>query len=105
MPDIYSKEWRDLIFASKNKEYGAFQLRKRSPTLHLIALLIGASVFSGAIMLPEILNPPRPAEIVQLDKNRIVYIYLEPVTQNSKEEEINAVLMGQRKALRNTDKF
>ena len=26
--DLTSKEWRDLVFADKNKEFGAYQLRK-----------------------------------------------------------------------------
>lgn len=105
MPDIYSKEWCNLIFESKNKEYGAFRLRQVSSKVHLIALAISTFLFGGTIMLPDVLNPPGPAEDILIDKDRIIYIYLDPVTQNSREEEINAVLMGQRKALRNTDKF
>ena len=28
--DLTSAEWRDLVFAEKNKEFGAYQLRKAS---------------------------------------------------------------------------
>ncbi len=37
--DLTSKEWRDLVFADKNKEFGAYQLRKLSDKRHNLAVL------------------------------------------------------------------
>ena len=37
--DLTSAEWRDLIFADKNKEFGAYQLRKSSDRRHNMAFL------------------------------------------------------------------
>ena len=37
--DLTSKEWRDLVFADKNKEFGAYQLRKTSDKRHNMAVL------------------------------------------------------------------
>ncbi|MDE6143355.1 MAG: hypothetical protein K2F94_04690, partial [Muribaculaceae bacterium] len=37
--DLTSKEWRDLVFADKNKEFGAYQLRKDSDKRHNLAAL------------------------------------------------------------------
>ena len=37
--DLTSAEWRDLIFAEKNKEFGAYQLRKASDRRHNMAFL------------------------------------------------------------------
>ncbi len=37
--DLTSKEWRDLVFADKNKEFGAYQLRKSSDKRHNLAVL------------------------------------------------------------------
>lgn len=37
--DLTSKEWRDLVFADKNKEFGAYQLRKSSDRRHNLAVL------------------------------------------------------------------
>lgn len=37
--DLTSKEWRDLIFADKNKEFGAYQLRKSSDKRHNLAVI------------------------------------------------------------------
>ncbi len=45
--DLTSAEWRDLIFADKNKEFGAYQLRKASDKRHNMAflyMLIGLAV-------------------------------------------------------------
>lgn len=37
--DLTSKEWRDIVFADKNKEFGAYQLRKDSDKRHNMAAL------------------------------------------------------------------
>ncbi len=37
--DLSSKEWRDLIFEGKNKEFGAYELRRTSDSRHNRAVL------------------------------------------------------------------
>lgn len=37
--DLTSKEWRDIVFADKNKEFGAYELRKKSDRRHNLAVL------------------------------------------------------------------
>lgn len=37
--DLTSQEWRDLVFADKNKEFGAYELRKKSDRRHNMAAL------------------------------------------------------------------
>lgn len=37
--DLTSKEWRDLVFAGKNQDFGAYQLRKSSDKRHNLAVL------------------------------------------------------------------
>lgn len=37
--DLTSKEWRDIVFADKNQEFGAYQLRKESDKRHNLAAL------------------------------------------------------------------
>jgi protein TonB len=47
--DLTSAEWRNLVFADKNKEFGAYQLRKSSDKRHNLAVLytlIGIVVIS-----------------------------------------------------------
>ena len=45
--NVNSVEWCDLIFEGKNKDYGAYELRKHSPRRHLTAyvVIIGSSGF------------------------------------------------------------
>ena len=44
---IYSKDWLDVVFANRNKEYGAYQLRQMSNKATNTALLIVISVVLG----------------------------------------------------------
>ena len=57
--DLTSKDWRDIVFADRNKDFGAYQLRKDSDKRHnmaafytliglvvLILLIIGWSKYS-----------------------------------------------------------
>ncbi|MCM1290445.1 MAG: energy transducer TonB [Prevotella sp.] len=37
--DLTSKEWRDLVFEDKQKEFGAYKLREQSPKRHNMAAL------------------------------------------------------------------
>lgn len=37
--DLTSKEWRDIVFANKNKEFGAYELRAKSDRRHNMAVL------------------------------------------------------------------
>jgi len=46
--DLNSREWCDLVFEDRNKEYGAYYLRKTSTGRHLFALSI---VIGGIVIL------------------------------------------------------
>lgn len=53
MANLTSKEWRDLVFQGKNKEFGAYQLRKNSEKRHTLAViftLIGLVVVILAVI-------------------------------------------------------
>ena len=51
--DLTSKEWRDIVFEDKNKEFGAYQLRKDSDRRHNLAYiwLLGALVVVLGLIL------------------------------------------------------
>lgn len=52
--DLFKKEWLEVVFEDRNKEYGAYQLRKFAPKATNMGLLIVASVtavFSLAYVL------------------------------------------------------
>ncbi|MBD1429727.1 energy transducer TonB [Sphingobacterium litopenaei] len=44
---IFSKDWTDIVFANRNKEYGAYQLRQMSGKATNMALLIVAATVGG----------------------------------------------------------
>lgn len=46
--DLSSKEWTDIIFEGKNKEYGAYELRRKSDSRHNRAMII---VIIGLVLL------------------------------------------------------
>lgn len=46
--DLTSKEWRDIVFADKNKEFGAYELRRQSDRRHNLAALYA---FIGLVVI------------------------------------------------------
>ncbi|MDD3004445.1 energy transducer TonB [Flavobacterium sp.] len=63
---IYSDRWLDLVFENRNKEYGAYQLRRENPKTTLKALGIGFLLMLFAVSIPLLLN--------QLDKKPIAVV-------------------------------
>ena len=54
--DLNSEKWRDLIFEKRNKEYGAYYLRKTSTRRHLSALLLVICGIIVIILLAQIIH-------------------------------------------------
>ena len=48
--DLSSKEWTDIVFEGKNKEFGAYTLRKDSPRRHTKAIVIVLGVLAALII-------------------------------------------------------
>ncbi len=44
--DLSSKEWRDLVFEGKNKEFGAYTLRADSPKRHTFSVVVVMAVLA-----------------------------------------------------------
>ncbi len=60
------RDMLDIIFASRNKTYGAYQLRRSYPTYVTRALLIGLLLITFLFLLPAILSTL--ADITKSDK-------------------------------------
>lgn len=56
MTSIFSDSWIGLIFEGRNKDYGAYDLRKRSVRNASLAMLISVSLFALALASPVILK-------------------------------------------------
>jgi protein TonB len=59
--NIYSDEWCDLVFESRNQSYGGYVLRKLSNRRHMIALIIAVVVFVVGVSMPSIIKQITPA--------------------------------------------
>ncbi|MDR0541744.1 MAG: TonB family protein [Dysgonamonadaceae bacterium] len=59
--DLTAQRWLDLIFADRNKQYGAYVLREESGMRHLKSLLIVAIAGMALIFLPRVIKSVMPA--------------------------------------------
>jgi protein TonB len=61
--DLTSKEWLNLVFEGKNKEYGAYELRENSSNRHIEALVIVTVVGLALIYLPQFIRQAAPQRV------------------------------------------
>lgn len=59
--NIFSDEWCDLVFESRNQSYGGYILRKLSSRRHMTALIIALALTIIAVSIPSIVKSIRPA--------------------------------------------
>ncbi|MDE6352078.1 MAG: hypothetical protein K2K88_02900, partial [Muribaculaceae bacterium] len=105
--DLSSKEWRDLIFEGKNKEFGAYALRSESDARHnkavlwtiigLIVVLAGCYVYGIyndykiAQREAEILAAAEMAEMAALEQEPEEEVEEEEVQQRVEEQQPEAL--------------
>jgi periplasmic protein TonB len=98
--DIFSNEWCDLVFEGRNKEYGAFELRRKSSKRHFLALAIGLLIFVLAVSFPGILKQIMPKEV---ERNLSVRTFTEIKIDKPKEDILKEI--PPPPPVRNTIKF
>jgi protein TonB len=69
--DLTAQRWLDLIFAGRNKQYGAYVLREESGRRHLKSLLIVAVAGTALIFLPNIIQSVIPAPAVTTEVTEV----------------------------------
>ena len=84
--DLSSKEWRDIVFEGKNKEFGAYTLRGGSVTRHNKAVVIVLACLAVVLvllilMMKGVFSKPEEEQIVSATEQEIV-------TYEAEEEEI-----------------
>ncbi|MGN8055978.1 energy transducer TonB [Pedobacter sp. 22163] len=62
--NVYKTEWLDLVFADRNKNYGAYELRSKSSSIMTRALFVSGSLFILLCFSPLIYSKLFPKEIV-----------------------------------------
>ncbi|MEO3403845.1 TonB family protein [Mucilaginibacter sp. CAU 1740] len=85
--DILKQEWIDVVFNSRNKNYGAYELRRDNSKNTLRALMIAVALFVFIISLPTIINKlkgliPKAPEKVKITD--VVLLPPPPVDQTKK---------------------
>jgi protein TonB len=72
--DLTSREWLDLVFEGKNKEYGAYVLRESSSDRHIKALAIVIIGGMALIALPRLVKSVAPASPRVIETSGVVMI-------------------------------
>ena len=99
--DIFSNEWCELVFESKNHDYGAYELRSNSSKRHFRALLIASIVFVLLVSSPVWLRQIMPKRV---EKDVSVRTLADIKIDKPKEDEILKELPPPP-PMRNTIKF
>jgi len=66
--NIFADEWVDIVFEDRNKEYGAYQLRKRNDRNIIIGIIFAIVTFSLGVSMPVIL---KYLEGINFNKNEV----------------------------------
>ncbi len=92
--DLSSKEWCDIIFDGKNKEFGAYQMRKTSDARHNKAMIVVVIIAALCFALPFLVNtvlPKADADITADADQQLVNVVTEEVEEEEPEEEIERI--------------
>ena len=83
--DLYKKEWLEVVFADKNKVYGAYRLRNDSSANASKALIIGSIAFILLFFLPKIYSLINGSDTVNTEVlNTEVVVLMPPKPLNEK---------------------
>lgn len=91
--DLSSKEWRDLIFEGKNKDFGAYKMRQASDSRHnkaFIFVLIGLVVVSVLIFsLVKVQEEMARRDLIaQAQEQKMAQMEMEQPEEEEEEEVI-----------------
>lgn len=86
--DLSSKEWCDIVFDGKNKEFGAYELRKASVARHNKSMIVVVIILALAFLLPLIVNTVLPkADEKPEDLTEQAMVNLGDATEDEEQEE------------------
>ena len=89
--DLSSKEWRDIVFEGKNKDFGAYEMRKKSDGRHnkaMIIVLIAVVIIFFALRLVNLALEQVAANIVDEASQEIVQVDMGEQEEPEEEEEM-----------------
>ena len=87
--DIFSREWCELVFDPRYREYGGYELRTNSPKRHFRALLIASILFVSIVSAPLLIKQIFPKKVEKDTMVRVLTnIRLEKPIDNNLLKEI-----------------
>ena len=88
--DLSSKEWRDIVFEGKNKEYGAYEIRKQSNGRHnkamIVVVVIIALVFALAFLVNTVIQSVEARPEDQTEQAMVEMVTEAPEEEAEEEE-------------------
>lgn len=84
--NINKSEWLELVFEGKNKEYGAYRLRKENGSTTAKAFFTTMIILTGLAMLPMLLSSFKDKKGTEIAAKPDDTIHITPVTLPHKEE-------------------
>jgi len=85
--NVYKTEWLDLVFADRNKNYGAYDLRSKSSSIMTRALLIAGGLFLLLAFSPLIYAKIFPKEVSPKEDSEVTRIVPTDLIHQMKKEE------------------
>lgn len=91
--DLTSKEWRDIVFEGKNKDFGAYKMREGSRQRHTKAVIWVLGVVAVILVLlilsvNDVFSSPEEDQIVTSTEQDIATFDSEEMEEEIEEEEI-----------------
>lgn len=83
--NVYKAEWLDLVFANRNKSYGAYQLRAKSSQMATKALFIASGFFLMVFFAPLVYSRLYPNENQKLTVDKVTPVKLDEVVHAMKK--------------------
>jgi protein TonB len=83
--DLFNPQWLDVVFAGRNKSYGAYELRKDNSKTTSRAVIIGSLLFITLVSLPLIIRYISGI-LPEDEKVKITEVVLAPPPPINKEE-------------------
>ncbi len=90
--DLTSKEWRDIVFAEKNQEFGAYVMRQQSDSRHnraFLCLIVSLVALIGIIIIWGIYSDKmaeKAAIEAKMQAEKMLAAQLEQMEQQEEEE-------------------
>lgn len=103
--NLNSPEWCDIIFANKNKDYGAFSLRQTSGKRHLIAFAFIVLFMGFVTVLPKILETVKASTSAYLGEMNQAYTMVKVDNEKIEQPEELIPKVPEPPKFRAMDKF